>query len=506
MRRDGVVVGAVAVLAAMVLAPVAHATFPGANGQLAYQLGATIRIASPDGTGQSRNITGGANRDPAWSPDGTRLAFTHRGSGDDNIDVLDLTETDKAKRIRRMVSSPAADTDPAWSPDGRRFVFMSTRSGNADLWINDTVTHKSRQLTSGPASDQMPSWSASNVIVFASNRSGNFDLYTMAPVPGAPATQVTSDPADDIDPSWSPDGAQIAFTVAAGGVGQINAVTANGGGMHAVAPGGPPQRFPHWAPDGSAIEYTAGGGITIADGSTATPTVTPLATVAPGGVDADWGPLPKPAQAAVDAGRFITVRPAAGPVQAVPGARPVADAVASQLSATATLPVGGNAVVSVNTTADATAVVRAATETDAAAPSAVLQSTDAVIRQPQDTSKLDVTLTSPPIGCGPTGVAALAPAGLASLAKTPPRARLTGFGRASGRHARTGTKGTTWIIAETCAGTVTLVLDGSVDVVDFSNGRTRSIAAPGCFVATNDRTVTRAEKSAACAQVKALPR
>src|SRR3954452_20815529 len=352
MRRDAVLVGGVAVLVAMLAAPVAHATFPGANGQLAYQLGSGIRIASPDGTGQSRNITGGSNHQPAWSPDGTKIAFAHRGSTDDRIDILDLTETGPERLEKSVVASAGADADPAWAPDGRRFVFTSTRSGNPDLWIHDTATDTSRQLTSGPAVDEMPAWSSKNVIVFASNRSGNLDLFVMAPVRGAPATQVTSDPADDIDPSWSPDGAQIAFTASTGGVGQINVIAADGTGVHPVAPSGPPQGFARWAPDGTALEYTAGGGITLADGGPTAPTVRFLGTVAAGGLDADLGPLPKPAPAAVDAGHFVTVRPAGGAVEAVPGARPVADAVASRLQATASLPVGGNAVASVDTTAE----------------------------------------------------------------------------------------------------------------------------------------------------------
>jgi len=379
-------------------------------------------------------------------------------------------------------------------------VFTSTRSGNPDLWIKNIETNKIRQLTSGPAVDEMPAWSSKGLIVFASNRSGNVDLYVMAPQGAAPARQLTSDPADDIDPSWSPDGTQIAFTASAGGVGQINVIAADGTGVHPVAPGGPPQGFARWAPDGTALEYTAGGGITLADGGPTAPTVRFLGTVAAGGLDADWGPLPKPAQAAVDAGHFVTVRPAGGAVEAVPGARPVADAVASRLQATASLPVGGNAVASVDTTAEATAVVRAATEKeDAHAPSAILQSTDALIRQTNENTALDVTLTSPPVDCGPPGATVPAPAGLASLAgKSPPRAKMKGFGKAGGKHAKTATKGTTWMIAETCAGTVTVVLQGSVTV----NGRT--VAAGDCFVGAADPTVTRAEKDAACEQIEAL--
>ena len=64
----------------------------------------------------------------------------------------------------------------------------------------------------GTASDHQPEWSPNDsLIVFISDRSGNWDIWTI-PSDGGNVTQLTTNPGNDMYPCWSPDGTKIAFT------------------------------------------------------------------------------------------------------------------------------------------------------------------------------------------------------------------------------------------------------------------------------------------------------
>jgi dipeptidyl aminopeptidase/acylaminoacyl peptidase len=164
----------VAVLGTLVLAPLARATFPGANGLLAYEdrngPAPIVRVVSPDGTGiRSLFPRGDADHDPAWSPDGRKLTFARTIAGNGDVWVYDVA---RGTRPRKLTFDPADDKEPAWSPDNRHVVFSSTRDGNAELYILDTETLALQRLTFDPAADVQPAWSQTNRIVFVSDRTG----------------------------------------------------------------------------------------------------------------------------------------------------------------------------------------------------------------------------------------------------------------------------------------------------------------------------------------------
>ena len=105
-----------------------------------------------------------------------------------------------------------ADFDPDLNAAGTRMVFSSTRhSILPDLYFKNIDGVAVTQLTSDPASDIQPSLSPDgNRVAFASNRSGNWDIWVVN-MTGGPPVQITNDRSDDIHPSWSPDGRQVAF-------------------------------------------------------------------------------------------------------------------------------------------------------------------------------------------------------------------------------------------------------------------------------------------------------
>ena len=72
------------------------------------------------------------------------------------------------------------DRDPSWSPDGSRIAFTSYRDGNWDIYVMDADGSNQQRLTDNPAVDRMPSWSADGSrIAFVSGRDGNWDIYVM---------------------------------------------------------------------------------------------------------------------------------------------------------------------------------------------------------------------------------------------------------------------------------------------------------------------------------------
>ena len=166
------------------------------SGQLVFARGNRIWVINPNGTGL-RQVTGtasdpgsGYDDQPAKSPDGTKIVFARRtsASAPAQIWVIDADGVNP----QQLTSGTGDNTAPAWSPDGRRIAFQSNRTGSTgiDVWVGDwTPLPESLgnlvDLTKAAGDDVTPAWSPTSVgkLAFASNRSGQFDIYTM-PVAG----------------------------------------------------------------------------------------------------------------------------------------------------------------------------------------------------------------------------------------------------------------------------------------------------------------------------------
>lgn len=212
-------------LVALVAGVVIAAPAPPFEGQILFTRGADIysieggmrgRLAGIFGGNPRPLVNGVAAESPlAWSPDGTRVAFTSTLGGSQDIYVMNADGSD----LRALTSDPADDIHPAWSPDGAQIAFASNRDGDYDLYAIPANCQPDREgcdvfpLTANDVDDQWPAWSPNNVIAFASLRTSNWDIYTLNPAQvNAGETNLTNcRTADEQSPVWSPDGSSIAF-------------------------------------------------------------------------------------------------------------------------------------------------------------------------------------------------------------------------------------------------------------------------------------------------------
>jgi len=229
-----------------------------------------IYVMNADGTDQ-RRLTRQRFRDhrPAWSPDGTQIAFTSQRKGNEDIYVMnveDALQGTDGTNVRRLTANRANEWSPAWSPDGAQIVFVSARDGNSEIYVvnvqqalQDPGAGDQRRLTHNDVDDDNPSWSPApseggRQIAFVSSRDGNDEIYVMR-ADGSGQQRLTHNDVNDWWPVWSPDGTQIAFTSAREGDYAIYVMDADGGNQRRLTDNDGDDWRPTWSPDGARIAF-----------------------------------------------------------------------------------------------------------------------------------------------------------------------------------------------------------------------------------------------------------
>lgn len=211
---SGAAILAAVAFSLVALAPVAQATFPGANGKIAYETvgppGSDIYTVNPDGSGNTQltSFTGNEQQ-PAWSPNGAKVAFVSDFDGDQDIWTVNANGTLPTK----ITNNTVPDFTPSWSGDGTQIVYASTVSGNTDLYKISAAGGTPTRLTTNSAVDTAPTWSSdSSKIAFVRQlTASNWEIFTIK-ADGTGELRLTSNGARDSEPNWAPDGRKLAFT------------------------------------------------------------------------------------------------------------------------------------------------------------------------------------------------------------------------------------------------------------------------------------------------------
>jgi TolB protein len=138
-----------------------------------------IFVMSLNGCNRISQVTFAAGHDggPAFSPDGSQLAYHSTQEGYYDIYVLNLNGTG----TKRLTFYPQTmDVWPQWSADGKQIIFHSERTGNSEIFMMNADGSNQHNLTNNPALDRVPRYTADGQhIVFRSERSGESNLYMM---------------------------------------------------------------------------------------------------------------------------------------------------------------------------------------------------------------------------------------------------------------------------------------------------------------------------------------
>lgn len=252
------------------------------KGRIAFVHGSAIYTIRPDGTGTEKvsgcpPLPCGALFHPSWSPDGRRLAFS-RDDPDDGTTDLWIVNADGTGLSRLtdcpgqattgpiQARRPCGDVDPAWSPDGTTIAF--TR--NFGLYTVHADGSGLRELVADVSGASTPSWSPDgNRITFS--QTARRDRIYVINADGSGLVQLTDEPSGSGPgaPAWSPDGSRIAFfstpRTDGGFVGEVWVMNPDGSGMTRLFEGSccvEDWNGPVWSPNGTRIAFglDQGGG------------------------------------------------------------------------------------------------------------------------------------------------------------------------------------------------------------------------------------------------------
>jgi TolB protein len=167
-----------------------------------------LQVADADGYGAQTVVSSLEPLiSPAWSPDGSRIAYVSFENKKPVVYVQSLLSGQR-KQVANFRGSNSA---PAWSPDGRKLAVVLTRDGTSQIYVMDADGGSPTRLTHSSAIDTEPNWSPDGRwIAFTSDRGGSPQIYRM-PATGGSAERLTFDGNYNVSPRFSPDGKSIVF-------------------------------------------------------------------------------------------------------------------------------------------------------------------------------------------------------------------------------------------------------------------------------------------------------
>ncbi|TCS38700.1 TolB protein [Paucimonas lemoignei] len=255
--------------------------------------GKEYRLEVADADGEGVHVALRSNEpiiSPAWSPDGTKVAYVSFENKKPVVYVQNLVTRDRIA----VANFKGSNSAPAWSPDGSRLAIALAREGLTQIYMVNADGSGLRRLTNTNGIETEPQFSADGqTIYFTSDRSGGPQIYRM-PANGGDAQRVTFRGSYNISPRISPDGKTLAYISRRDGRFQLYVMDlANGQELRLSDSSS--DESPSFSPNGKYIMYaTASGGrdalaVVSADGRTRYK----LSTQAGDIREPSWGPFMK---------------------------------------------------------------------------------------------------------------------------------------------------------------------------------------------------------------------
>lgn len=204
----------------------------------------------------------------------TRIAYVTKAAQKYNLWVADSD----GEGAQSALTSPEPIISPAWSPNGSQLAYVSFESRKPVIYAHDVASGKRRLLANFRGSNSAPAWSPDGKQLVATlSRDGGSQLYAIGLNGGEPK-RLTQSSSIDTEPAFSPDGRYIYFVSDRGGAPQIYRMSPGGGNAERVTFTGGYNISPAVSPDGRWLAYVSrvGGAFKLHVMELATGTVTPI--------------------------------------------------------------------------------------------------------------------------------------------------------------------------------------------------------------------------------------
>ncbi|MFZ6657670.1 Tol-Pal system beta propeller repeat protein TolB [Undibacterium sp. TJN19] len=185
----------------------------------------------------------GSNSAPSWSSDGSKLAVALSRDGQTQI----FTVNANGSGLQKLTSSAGIDTEPQFSADGQSIYFLSDRSGGPQIYKISTAGGEPKRVTFSGTYNITPRISPDGkTLAYISRRDGKFQLYAMDLANGQ--EQRLSDTTKDESPSFSPNGRYIMYATESGRRGSLAVVSVDGKVKQKLTVQAGDIREPTWGP------------------------------------------------------------------------------------------------------------------------------------------------------------------------------------------------------------------------------------------------------------------